>query len=433
MHFKQRKPSPIRTAQLAFAGRKDRVKAVNLAIGNVSLPVHPAIKERMDRLSTEESPFREGVVRYSTTAGPEEANRAFLNLISASGFESEKLFSQVTDGASQAMELMILGVCGPAGSQGKPLLLIEPIYPNYTAFAQRLGRATAAVSRTLREDGRFSLPDLATIEEVIRTHRPGGFLVIPYDNPTGQMMDRGILADLGRLCVKHNLWFISDEAYRMLHYTPQKEVSIWGLSDNEVPGIEGRRISIESASKLYSACGLRVGALVTDNKELHEGAVAEYTANLCSNVIGQYLFGALADISRDDLRAWYEDLRDYYRRIILSFTGEMKKALPGIIVSRPDAALYSVLDVRNLVKPGFEAGDFVLYCATEGRVTVEDEGWTLLAAPLTGFYDPGEGKENPGKTQLRIAYVEPREVMEKVPGLFVGLLKAYEKRRSGSS
>jgi aspartate aminotransferase len=110
-------------------------------------------------------------------------------------------------------------------------------------------------------------------------------VVIPYDNPTGHFYDQDSMIALAQLCVKHDLRMISDEAYRELFYIDKPATSIRGITDKEVPGIEGRRISIETASKVWNACGLRVGALVTDNKEFHEKSVAEYTANLCTNVI----------------------------------------------------------------------------------------------------------------------------------------------------
>ncbi len=430
-HFLKRSPSAVRMTQIAFAGRKDGVKAINLAIGNVSLPVHPAIKERLKRLTAPESPFKDGVIKYSQSAGLEETRKAFLHIIASCGLETKGLYAQITDGSSQAMELMIVGVCGPAGSEEKPLLIIEPFYTNYMDFARRLGRRVVTVSRRLQADGQFSLADLGDIEEVIRKQEPGGLLVIPNDNPTGQMMRRETLLSLARLCVRYNLWMISDEAYRMLCYLPEKEVvSIWGLNNREIPGIEGRRISIETASKVWNACGLRVGALVTDNLEFHEKGVAEYTANLCGNIIGQYLFAALADVSVRELQDWYNKQREYYGRMCLSFTEAMKKALPGIIVSRPDAAIYSVLDVRQLVKPGFDAANFVMFCARTGKAKIDGQDLTLLATPLAGFYAVDEGEENPGKTQMRIAYVETREAMEKVPGLFKELLLAYEKKRA---
>jgi len=430
-HFRTRAPSAIRLAQIEFLKRTDGVRDINVAIGNVSLPMHPAMVRRMAGIAGEGSPFRDGVVRYSTTVGLDETRQAVLNIIASSGFPTEGLQAQITDGGSQTMEVVLLGICGRAGSRERPLLCIDPTYTNYGSFAERLGRSTVNARRVLGSDGHFSLPSMRDVEALIREHRPGGLLVIPYDNPTGQLTTREQLGELAGLCAKHNLWLVSDEAYRELSYTPGDTVSVWGLTEADVPGIRGRRISIETASKVWNACGLRVGALVTDHAELHRQAVAESTANLCSNVIGQWIFGALAGESHEALRAWYERQRGYYRGLLAGATGALRRLLPGLIVSSPDAAIYSVVDVRDIAAPGFDAMEFVLYCAREGRVVRDGKAYTLLTAPMAGFYH-ASGEGNPGRTQMRIAYVLPPEELDLVPGLFVELFREFEARRASA-
>jgi aspartate aminotransferase len=220
---------------------------------------------------------------------------------------------------------------------------------------------------------------------------------------------------------------VSDEAYRELLYTGDDTVSIWGISDREVPGIGGRRISVESSSKVWNACGLRIGALVTDNEEFHTRAVAENTANLCPNAIGQYIFAALAGESYEELRSWYGQQRNYYKSMLNELVSRMEALLPGIIVSSPDASIYSVVDVRRIVPADFDAMNFVFYCAREGAVEKEGKRLTLLVAPMSGFYDL-PAAENPGRTQMRIAYVETPERMKLVPELFKELLQGFLKR-----
>jgi len=425
-YFSNREPSVIRSAQIDFSRRRDNVRAVNVAIGNVSLPMHPAMIERMKGLGGGDSPFRDGVVKYTETVGLQETRSAFLNIIASSGFTADGLQVLVTEGGSQAMELAILGVCGAAGSGERPLLVIDPAYTNYKAMAARLGRGMISIARALQEDGTFTLPGISEIEKVIENGNPGALLVIPYDNPTGQLYDRDMLISLARLCVKQNIWLVSDEAYRELQYTGRGAVSIWGLSNREVPGIEGRRISIESISKVWNACGLRIGALVTDNEEFNLRAVAENTANLCSNAIGQYIFGALAHESSRDLTQWYEKQRSYYGGMLSSLNTEFKRMLPGVIISRPDAALYSVVDVRRIAASTFDAFDFVRYCASKGSVQLADGRYTLLVTPMAGFYNSGQELINPGRTQMRIAYVESPENMKKVPLLFKELFAGFQ-------
>ena len=111
--------------------------------------------------------------------------------------------------------------------------------------------------------------------------------------------------------------------------------------------------------------------------------------------------------------------------MLFAFSEGMRGALPGVIVSSPQAALYSVIDVRNLVDDDFQALDFVMWCATEGSVTVEGRAMTVLTAPMAGFYSVPDGAPNPGRTQLRVAYVAQPKQMARVPELLAGLLKAY--------
>ena len=430
-HFESRKPSDVRLAQMKYDERKVKPEAViNVGIGNVSLPTNPAMMKRMFELDAPGSPFAKGVVRYSGTAGTPEAQEAFKNILKSEGFDTSKLFVQVTDGGSSGMELLLVGVCGPAGADEKPLMMIDPAYSNYISFAERVGRKTVTVKRNLGEDGKFKLPEMDKLEETIKEHNPGALLVIPYDNPTGQFYDYEILKELAKLCVKYNMWMISDEAYRELYYNEEEKlVSIWGITDSDVPGIEGRRISIETASKVWNACGLRIGAVITDSPEFNNRSVAEYTANLCANVIGQYIFGALAHESKEDILGWCKQQRDYYKDQIVKVYNGLKEQDPGLIVSSPDASIYSVIDVRNVVKPGFDSIEFVLYCAGEGSVVMDGVETTLLVAPMKGFYDIKAGEKNPGSTQFRISFVESPENMAKIPELFVKLLKQFETQR----
>jgi len=429
-YFKGRNPSAIRMAQIKFMERQDGIEAVNTAIGNVSLPTHPAMQHRLYNLGAAGSPFKDGVIKYTATVGEKETNEAILNIIASSGFSTKGLFSQITNGGSQAMELVILGVCGAAGSGDCPLMLIDAAYTNYTAFARRVGRRTVSVTRSLDAKGKFSLPSIKEIEDKIRKEKPSALVVIPYDNPTGHFYNMDTFKGLAALCVKYNMWLISDEAYRELLYLDDAQVSsVWALTEAELPGITGRRISIETASKVWNACGLRIGALVTDNPDFHKKCVAENTADLCPSAIGQYIFASLAHESHEDLRHWYKKQRTYYFDMLKPVTDGMRSLLPGVIMSSPDASIYSVVDVREIAKPGFDAMDFVMYCASRGKVMVDNRELTLLVSPMDGFYSVNAGESNPGKTQMRIAYVETPERMKLVPRLFAELFKQYEAQR----
>lgn len=428
--FENAKPSAIRLAQQKFMERTDDVEAVNTAIGNVSLPAHPVLQSRFN-LKQDGSPFIDGAMKYSATVGMDETRDAFLNIIRASGFDTEnpQLYAQITEGGSHAMYLVTLGCGGRPGVKEKPLLLIDAAYTNYKNISDDIGRCIVSITRTLQDNGKFTLPDISEIEKKIIDEKPNSMVVIPYDNPTGHFYDLNTMAELGKLCVKHNLWMISDEAYRELFYTEDKVSSIWGLTEDLVPGITGRRISIETASKVWNACGLRIGALVTDNEKFHKRSVAKNTNYLCPSVPGQYIFGALAHENMEDMNEWFKKQRDYYSKLMTEVSSELKDRMPDVVVSSPDASIYSVVDVKKAAKPGFDAMDFVLYCAQKGSVDVNGKQRTLLVSPMTGFYNVSEGEQNPGKTQMRVAYVAPPQEMKIVPELFEKLFKQYEAQR----
>lgn len=426
-HVAERRPSAIRNASAKFAERKDGCEAVNVAIGNVSLPMHPAMVERLNNLDRPDSPFRSGVVCYAPTVGMPEARQAFANVLQCSGFDVKKLHVQISDGGSQGMELLMTGCCGDIGSEDRPVLLVDAAYTNYRSFAQRLNRRVVSMARRLDSSGHFNLPSLHEIEKIIVKENPGALVVIPYDNPTGQLYTHQMMVDFAKLCVKYDLWFISDEAYRELHYVEgvNSPISVWGITEEEVPGITGHRVSIETTSKAWNGCGLRVGALITDSEELHKRLVAENTVNLCTNTIGQWIFGAIAHLNSEEIHAWFNKQRRYYKPLMQNFNRDMRQALPGVIVSRADASLYEVVDFREIVNEKFNTDDFVVWCASEGYVEREGKKVTLLTAPMAEFYNVPKLEDNLGRTQLRVAFVETPENLARVPDLLSSLFREY--------
>lgn len=429
-YYANKKPSGVRLANLKYANRTDDVALINGAIGNVSLPMHPKMIERLHNIGQPGSGFEEGVVKYAETSGSPEAKAAFLNMLKQEDFDTSNLQVLVTDGGSLAMEVALLGILGSAGQGDKPLLMFDPAYTNYNSLAQRIGRRTVTITRTLSEEGHFTFPSPDEMEAIIQKEKPGAILVIPYDNPTGQMYDYDILRTIAELCVKYNMWLLSDEAYRGLFYNEENElVSVWGLTDEEVPGIEGRRLSIETTSKIWNACGLRIGAIITDNPLFYQQAVAEYTNNLCANTIGQYIFGAIAHETKEEIAEWMDHSRSYYKNISQGMHLGFKQLMPELIVSQPQASIYLIVDVRNIVKPGFSSDDFVSYCAEHGSVLLNGVPTTLLMTTMPGFYTLPAGADNPGRTQIRISFVETMDKLHQIPLLFKELLEQYETLR----
>jgi aspartate aminotransferase len=420
-HFKSRLPSVIRQAQITFSKRKDKkkIKVINVAIGNVSLPMHPKMFKRMSEIGI--NYFSDSILKYTPSVGLKEARDAFIKIISADiGYPLNNVNCLITDGGSQAMEIMLLGVCGP--SSKRKILLLDPAYTNYMEIGKRLNIPIITLERLLKDNGAFGEFNTSSIENYIKLERPFAMLLIPYDNPTGQLLKRKDFIEIAKLCVEYNLWLVSDEAYRGLSFKNySSSSSIWSLTENDVPGITGRRISIESSSKVWNACGLRIGALVTDNVEFHDKAVSEYTANLCANSIGQKIFGALANEDTIDLKIWIDKQKDYYQKIMIDLRLNLLNFIPGLIVSLPEASIYLIIDFRNIVGNNFSAIDFVNYCAKKGQVNLNGNYYTLLMAPMERFY------KNPkkGKTQLRLAMVESVDLIKKIPKVLSSLFSSY--------
>lgn len=424
-HYIKRNPSPIREAQIIFSGRDDceSVEVINLAIGNISLPMHPKMIQKMKDLG--HKVFEDGVVKYEPTIGNIKTRQAFLNILSSLEINTDLVECLVTDGGSAAMELMLLGVCGP--SSKNPIMMLDPTYTNYVDFSKRLAIPTISYQRKLNKNGNFNPLDYDLIEQMIIKEKPLGLIIIPYDNPSGQLIEHDSLIKIVKICIKHNLWIISDEAYRSLYYQREKKASsIWSLSDKEVKGIIGRRISIESSSKVWNACGLRIGALLTDNKTFHNKATFEYTANLSANTLGQEIFGVLAEQKKDELLVWYKKQNKYYRNIIKELKMNLQKEIPGLIVSTPEAAIYFILDFKNIVDKNFDSVSFTNYCASEGKILIKGKFYTLLLAPMKSFYN----NPNFGQFQMRLAVVEPPEKIKLCPKILKQLLLNYCKKNN---
>ena len=419
-HFEDRQPSSIRQAQIKFSERndKEKTKVINLAIGNVSLPIHPSMKKRLENLKLDES-FSSGKVPYTSTVGLIETRKAFLNVLAALEIDTSQLFVNITDGGSSSMEIMMLGVCGP--SSDRPIMLLDPSYTNYLEFAKRLRIPVVTVEREINNDGTFAPLDFRKIEDNIKLHRPSGLVIIPYDNPTGQFFDQSTVNRIAEICIEHGVWLISDEAYRPLMYTNDPPSSIWKVSLKNIPDNYHYRISIESASKVWNACGLRIGGIITDSYEFHKKAVSEYTANLCANTIGQYVFGALANETHDEIQNWFSRQTLYYKNLFHLIKDSLMKELPGIIVSEPEASIYCVIDFKNISKSDFDSEVFVNYCAEKGAVKIDGVCYTVLLAPMKGFYK----NHHIGKTQVRLALVENSELLKITPIIITSLFKTF--------
>ena len=438
--FESIKPSCIRNAQILFEKRTEQEKergekvtiAINTAIGNVSLKTHPKMLERY--LNPTDKELKNGIWRYCNTQGRELCNKVFINIVRSFLKEDNnpEIYSLIDAGGSNIMKVVMLGICGNPGTSDKPFLIVDPTYTNYKSIGEETGRSVIAITRVLQKNEKFTDVPAETVEKAIKKYKPGGLLIIPYDNPSGQLMRQETINKYAKICVENGIFLISDEAYRGLHYTDDPAPTIWNITNKEVPNIEEAkiRISIETMSKVFNACGLRMGALLTDNEYFYNKAIAANTTYLCPSVVDQHIVEALAEESKEKIQNWISQQRKYYRGILKKLYDNFHKVLPDIIVSLPEASIYSVIDVRNIAKTDFNAEDFITFCATEGSVSIDGRKMTLLVSPMGGFYNPKTEERNPGATQMRIACVLEEEEMDLVPKLFVELFKQYESQKT---
>ena len=196
-------------------------------------------------------------------------------------------------------------------------------------------------------------------------------------------------------------------------------VLLFALNNLEVDYIKQ---AVFCAKKIKEHLKLPV-ALVTDNSIMYKKVRSEYTANLCANVIGQYVFGAVAKMSSTEITDWYSIQRTYYLKMINRLIKGLKDELPGIILSSPGAAIYIVLDFKNITPSDFNISKFIDYCALNGKIKLNGTNHTLLLSPMGGFYN----EKSKGDKQARIALVEQESKMKIVPKILSRLLAKYLK------
>ena len=403
-YFQQLQPSPLRGAKQIAIKRADEVRVIDASIGSVSFPTYPAIKERMGRLSTD---FADGSLPYTPTAGTKEAQDAFRKIAEANGVDWSNLHIQITNGGSLGMEYMMLGAC----SEEKPLMGFSPLYANYSSYSDKLRLPVVTMQRELQDDGVFTMPSEAEVESFVEQEKPSALLVIPADNPTGAYFSQERLEYLAKLCVKHNMWLVGDEAYFGLQYTEDQASSIWRITEEKVPGITGRRLGIHSASKNMNSCGLRIGSLVTDNEYFSTKAVNCASADLGAGIVDQYLFGAMAEESVENIHEFLENLKNNYVKTMKGFREKLLAENDKLIVSQPEASIYQVVDFKKATPEGFKVLEFINWAAAKGKVMIDGKPTVMIGAPMSGFYRVGKRERNPGDTQLRVAFVRDEKEM----------------------
>ena len=304
----------------------------------------------------------------------------------------------VTCGGSEAVQMAFMVCLNP----GDEVIIPEPAYANYMGFACETGAKVRPITTHI-EDG-FALPPVEEFEKVINEHTRAIMICNP-NNPTGTLYSREELMRLRDLVKKYDLFLFADEVYREFIYSDAPYTSAMHLE-----GIENNVIMIDSVSKRYSECGIRIGAFITRNKEVRAAAMKLAQARLSPPLLGQIV----AEASLDAPQAYHKGVYDEYiaRRNCLV---EGLNKIPGVFSPMPMGAFYTVAKL-----PVKDIDDFCRWCLEEFNY----EGETVMMAPASGFYaTPGLGKD-----EVRMAYVLKIEDLKRALVVLEKALEAYNAR-----
>ena len=304
----------------------------------------------------------------------------------------------ITAGGSEAVLFSFMSCLNP----GDEIIVPEPAYANYMAFAISAGAKIRTIATTIEEG--FSLPKVEKFEELIN-ERTRAILICNPNNPTGYLYTRREMNQIRDLVKKYDLYLFSDEVYREYIYTGSPYISAMHLE-----GIEQNTVLIDSVSKRYSECGIRVGALITKNAEIRKAVMKFCQARLSPPLIGQIV----AEASLDAPEEYYRDVYDEYverRKCLIDGLNR----IPGVYSPIPMGAFYTVAKL-----PIDDSEKFCRWCLEE----FEYEGETIRMAPASGFYTtPGAGKN-----QVRMAYVLKKDDLDRALIVLAKALEAYPGR-----
>lgn len=306
----------------------------------------------------------------------------------------------ITTGGSEAVFFSFMACLDP----GDEIIVPEPAYANYMAFAISCGAVIKTIPSSIDEG--FALPSVEKFEALI-TPRTKAILICNPNNPTGYLYTRKEMNQIRDLVRKYDLFLFSDEVYREFCYTGAPYISAFHLE-----GIENNVILVDSVSKRYSECGIRIGALITKNKQVRENVMKWCQARLSPPLIGQIMAEASLDTPEEYMREVYDE---YVER--RKFLVDGINRIPGCYTPIPMGAFYTVAKL-----PVDDADRFCAWCLEE----FEYEGQTVFMAPASGFYTtPGLGKN-----EVRLAYVLKKEDLAKALTVLEKALEAYGEIKS---
>jgi aspartate aminotransferase len=394
-------PSPIRKlVPYAEAAKKKGIKVYHLNIGQPDIETPPAIMDAVRNADIK-------VLEYSHSAGNESYRRKLVQYYKKVGIDVTHEQIMITTGGSEAIMFGFFTCLNP----GDEVIIPEPFYANYNGFACAAGVNVVPITSSI-ETG-FALPPIADFEKVI-TAKTKAIIICSPNNPTGYLYSRAEMEALKEICLKHNLYLFSDEAYREFCYPPEG-----GHGDGEfvsamhLPGMEQQVVLMDTISKRYSACGARIGALVTKNKEVYDAAMKFAQARLSPPGLAQIMGEAAIDLPD----SYFDAPKAEYlkRRNVLV---QRLNAMEDVYCPNPGGAFYAIAKL-----PIDDSDKFCQWLLEDFSYNNQ----TVMLAPATGFY----GTAGLGKNEVRLAYVlntdainAAMDCLEKALAVYPGRIKA---------
>ena len=391
---KEMPASPIRRlAPLANEAKARGVKVYHLNIGQPDLPTP---QKALDALKTVDRK----ILEYSPSQGflsLREKLRAYYRKFRIELSVNDII---VTSGGSEAVLFAFLACLNP----GDEIIVPEPAYANYMAFAVSVGAVIKTVTSTI--DTGFALPPVEEFEKLI-TERTKAILICNPNNPTGYLYTRAEMNQIRDLVMKYDLYLFSDEVYREFIYTGSPYISALNLE-----GIENNVVLVDSVSKRYSECGIRIGALVTRNADVRRAVMKFCQARLSPPLLGQIVAEESIEGTEDYAAEVYEEYVERRKCLV-----DGLNRIEGVYSPIPMGAFYTVAKL-----PVDDADKFCEWCLSDFNY----EGETVMMAPASGFYStPGMGCD-----EVRIAYVLKKEDLQRALFILEKALEAYNNRNN---
>lgn len=384
--------SPIRKLVPYANKAKERgIRVFHLNIGQPDIATPEIALEVVRRLQI-------SVIEYTDSAGNHTLRSALAGYYQRLGIHITEDNILITTGGSEAILFAFMSTL----NEGDEIIIPEPFYANYTAFAVMVGAKIKTVTATIGNG--FALPPISEFEKLI-TPRTKGIVIINPNNPTGYLYSKEELEALAGIVKKHDLYLYSDEVYRRYCYDGAQHFSVMNLK-----GIEQNTILFDSMSKRYSECGIRVGAIITRNQDILAASLKFGMARLCPPALGQIAAEASLETSDEYFHNVHEE---YVRR--RNFMVEALNKIPGVVCPMPKGAFYSIVKL-----PVDDAEKFAQWLLEE----FDYNGQTVMLAPASGFYHtPGLGKN-----EVRVAYVLKTSDLQKAIEVLAEALKVYPGR-----